>query len=70
MTRRHSLWRSCLAELIGTGILTLAVAGSGIAATRLSEDPGYLLAQLIGGLVAAAVAVLLLPSRRATPEMT
>ncbi|MGN6205647.1 aquaporin [Humibacter sp.] len=40
MTRRHPLWRACVAELLGTGMLTLAVVGSGIAAASLSTDPG------------------------------
>ena len=40
MTKRHPLWRACLAELLGTGMLTLAVVGSGIAAARLSSDAG------------------------------
>lgn len=41
MTRRRPLWRACIAELLGTGMLTLAVVGSGIAATSLSADAGY-----------------------------
>jgi arsenate reductase len=44
MTRRHPFWRSCLAELLGTGSLTLAIAGSGIAAVQLSKDAGIQLA--------------------------
>ncbi|MHA7987597.1 aquaporin [Rathayibacter sp. CAU 1779] len=44
MTTRHPLWRACVAELLGTGMLTLAVVGSGIAATSLSTDAGIQLA--------------------------
>ncbi|QDZ15935.1 MULTISPECIES: aquaporin [Humibacter] len=44
MTGRHPLWRSCVAELLGTGMLTLAVVGSGIAASQLSKDHGIQLA--------------------------
>ncbi|NNC13991.1 aquaporin family protein [Planctomonas sp. JC2975] len=44
MTRRHRLWRACVAEFLGTGMLTLAVVGSGIAATSLSADAGVQLA--------------------------
>lgn len=34
------LWRRALAELLGTGVLVTVVVGSGIAAQRLSTDPG------------------------------
>ncbi|MGN6128103.1 MAG: aquaporin, partial [Humibacter sp.] len=44
MTLRHPLWKACIAELIGTGMLTLAVVGSGIAASSLTDDGGIQLA--------------------------
>lgn len=44
MSTRHPLWRSCIAEMLGTGMLTLAVVGSGIAATSLATDAGIRLA--------------------------
>ena len=34
------LWRRALAEFIGTGLLVAIVAGSGIAAQRLTSDVG------------------------------
>jgi glycerol uptake facilitator-like aquaporin len=36
----HPLWRRALAEFLGTGLLVTVVVGSGIAAQRLSTDPG------------------------------
>lgn len=44
MTLRHPLWRACAAELLGTGMLTLAVVGSGISAAQLTQDAGLRLA--------------------------
>lgn len=37
---RPALWRRLLAELVGTGLLVTVVVGSGIMATRLSQDVG------------------------------
>jgi glycerol uptake facilitator-like aquaporin len=34
------LWRRLIAELVGTGLLVTVVVGSGIMATRLSDDVG------------------------------
>lgn len=39
----HPLGRRAAAEFVGTGFLTLCIIGSGIAATRLSPDPGFAL---------------------------
>lgn len=37
---RAPLWRRAVAEFLGTGMLVTVVVGSGIAAQRLSTDPG------------------------------
>jgi arsenate reductase len=57
------LWRACLAELLGTGMLTLAVVGSGIAAAALSSDAGIRLAVNAGvtGLALYVIIVVLGP---------
>ncbi len=47
-----SLWRRCLAELLGTGLLVTVVVGSGIAAQRLSADIGL---QLLENSIATAL---------------
>ena len=49
MTR---LWRRCLAEFLGTGLLVTVVVGSGIAAQRLSADIGL---QLLENSIATAL---------------
>lgn len=46
------LWRRALAEFIGTGLLVAVVVGSGIAAQRLSTDPGL---QLLENSIATAL---------------
>lgn len=48
------LWRRLLAELVGTALLVTAVVGSGIMATRLSDDIGL---QLLENSVATAFAL-------------
>ena len=50
--RRLSLWRRSLAEFLGTGLLVTVVVGSGIAAERLSTDPGL---QLLENSIATAL---------------
>lgn len=50
--RRLSLWRRSLAEFLGTGLLVTVVVGSGIAAQRLSTDPGL---QLLENSIATAL---------------
>ncbi|GAA1974109.1 aquaporin [Microbacterium pumilum] len=47
-----TLWRSALAELLGTGLLVTVVIGSGIAAQRLSTDTGL---QLLENAIATAL---------------
>lgn len=47
-----SLWRRCLAEFLGTGLLVTVVVGSGIAAQRLSADIGL---QLLENSIATAL---------------
>ncbi|GAA4249485.1 MIP/aquaporin family protein [Dactylosporangium darangshiense] len=49
-----TLWRRLLAEFIGTALLVAAVVGSGIMATRLSDDIGL---QLLENSVATAFAL-------------
>lgn len=49
---RAPLWRRCLAEFLGTGLLVTVVVGSGIAAQRLSTDPGL---QLLENSLATAL---------------
>ncbi|GAA1681214.1 MIP/aquaporin family protein [Microbacterium lacus] len=46
------LWRRCVAEFLGTGLLVGIVVGSGIAAQRLSADPGL---QLLENSLATAL---------------
>ena len=50
--RRLSLWRRSLAEFLGTGLLVTVVVGPGIAAQRLSTDPGL---QLLENSIATAL---------------
>ncbi|MGI5175341.1 MIP/aquaporin family protein [Dactylosporangium sp. CA-152071] len=49
-----TLWRRLLAEFLGTALLVTAVVGSGIMATRLSDDIGL---QLLENSVATAFAL-------------
>ncbi|GAA2351532.1 MIP/aquaporin family protein [Dactylosporangium salmoneum] len=49
-----TLWRRLLAEFVGTALLVTAVVGSGIMATRLSDDIGL---QLLENSVATAFAL-------------
>ncbi len=49
-----ALWRRLLAEFLGTALLVTAVVGSGIMATRLSDDIGL---QLLENSVATAFAL-------------
>lgn len=53
----HPLWRRALAELLGTGLLVALVVGSGIAAQRLSADPGL---QLLENSLATALGLAVL----------
>jgi glycerol uptake facilitator-like aquaporin len=53
----HPLWRRALAEFLGTGLLVTVVVGSGIAAQRLSTDPGL---QLLENSVATALGLTVL----------
>ncbi len=48
----HPLWRRGLAEFLGAGLLVTVVVGSGIAAQRLSTDPGL---QLLENAIATAL---------------
>lgn len=57
MSLDAQLGRRLAAELIGTGLLLAAVVGSGIAATRLTTDPGL---QLLINAVATAGALVAL----------
>ena len=54
-----SLARRAGAELVGTGFLVTAVVGSGIAASRLSDDPGLQLLENSVATGAALVALIL-----------
>ncbi|MFF5225087.1 MIP/aquaporin family protein [Dactylosporangium sp. NPDC000521] len=49
-----TLWRRLLAEFLGTALLVTAVVGSGVMATRLSDDIGL---QLLENSVATALAL-------------
>jgi arsenate reductase len=49
-----TLWRRLLAEFVGTALLVTAVVGSGVMATRLSDDIGL---QLLENSVATAFAL-------------
>ncbi len=49
---RQPIWRRALAEFLGAGLLVAAVAGSGIAAQRLSTDAGL---QLLENSIATAL---------------
>ena len=49
---RAPLWRRAVAEFIGTGLLVTVVVGSGIAAQRLTTDPGL---QLLENSIATAL---------------
>jgi glycerol uptake facilitator-like aquaporin len=53
----HPLWRRALAEFLGTGLLVTVVVGSGIAAQRLSTDPGL---QLLENSLATALGLTVL----------
>lgn len=53
----HPLWRRALAEFLGTGLLVAVVVGSGIAAQRLSVDPGL---QLLENSLATALGLTVL----------
>lgn len=53
----HPLWRRALAEFLGTGLLVALVVGSGIAAQRLSADPGL---QLLENSLATALGLTVL----------
>jgi glycerol uptake facilitator-like aquaporin len=53
----HPLWRRALAEFLGTGLLVTVVVGSGIAAQRLSADPGL---QLLENSLATALGLTVL----------
>jgi glycerol uptake facilitator-like aquaporin len=53
------LTRRAVAEAVGTGLLVLAVIGSGIAASRLSDDAGLQLLQNALATAAALVAIIL-----------
>ena len=53
------LTRRAVAEAVGTGLLVLAVIGSGIAASRLSDDAGLQLLQNAMATAAALVAIIL-----------
>ena len=55
---RPELWRRCLAEVVGTGLLVTVVVGSGIAAERLSPDDVGL--QLLENAVATAAGLVAL----------
>ncbi|WP_232676557.1 aquaporin [Nocardioides sp. R-C-SC26] len=52
----------CLAELVGTGLLVATVVGSGISATRLTDDVGLQL--LVNSLATGAVLVALILALR------
>lgn len=58
MTDRH-LTRRLLAEALGTGLLLIAVVGSGIAAEQLSEDMGLQLFENAAATAAALIAIIL-----------
>lgn len=49
---RAALWRRAVAEFLGTALLVAIVVGSGIAAERLSTDPGL---QLLENAIATAL---------------
>ncbi|SBS73800.1 aquaporin [uncultured Microbacterium sp.] len=49
---RSALWRRAIAEFLGTALLVAIVVGSGIAAERLSTDPGL---QLLENAIATAL---------------
>ena len=51
---KNDLLRRCTAECLGTAFLVAAVIGSGIAASRLSDDPGL---RLLENAVATAAAL-------------
>jgi glycerol uptake facilitator-like aquaporin len=53
----HPLWRRALAEFLGTALLVTVVVGSGIAAQRLSTDPGL---QLLENSLATALGLAVL----------
>ena len=57
---RPDLWRRCVAEALGTGLLVTVVVGSGIAAERLSpNDPGLQLLENAAATGAGLVALIL-----------
>ena len=60
MTLDHGLARRAVAELVGTALLVATVVGSGIAATRLTDDPGLQL--LENSIATGAVLVALILS--------
>lgn len=57
-TMRSELHRAVLAEFLGTAMLVCAVVGSGIAASRLSEDVGLVLFQNTFATFGALVALI------------
>jgi glycerol uptake facilitator-like aquaporin len=52
-----TLWRRLVAELVGTGLLVTVVIGSGVMATRLSDDVGL---QLLANSTATALGLAVL----------
>lgn len=72
---RPDLWRRCLAEALGTGLLAAVVVGSGIAAQRLSPDDAGLqllesAAATAAGLIALIVALGPLSGAHFNPVVT
>lgn len=58
MVDRH-VARRHVAEALGTGLLIIAVVGSGLAAQQLSEDVGLQLLENAAATAAALVAIIL-----------
>ncbi len=60
LSHRPALWRRCLAEGLGTGLLVTVVVGSGIAAQRLSPgDAGLQLFENAAATAAGLIALIL-----------